>query len=119
MFQLKGLTGNETAEIFISGKAQTLGISKQWLTHSFPIPIERSFMLTIVALPKQRVNIKPANMFEIYHLKNWEVWNCGKESENKRCNEVRGGNLTWTGLYKLVYINPGMILLSLILGPRK
>ena len=119
MFQLKGLTGNETAKIAITGKTQTLGISKQWLTYSFPVPMERSFVLTIVAKPKQSVNFQSADIYEIHHLKNWEIWNCGKEDENRRCDSVRRGLLDWTGSYKFIYLNPGMLLSSQSLWPRK
>ena len=112
MFQLKGLTGNETATIALSSnETHTLGISQQWLTYSFPVTMERSFMLTIVATPKQRVNFQPVNSYKINHMKNWEIWNCGKEVEDKRCDEVRAGHLTWTGSYKVTYMNPGKHLL--------
>ena len=110
MFQLRGLTGNETVQMIASGKEmQTLGISQQWKAYSFPVPKERSFRLNIVALPKQRVDFQPANSYKIHGSHSWKKWNCGKEDENERCNLVRGGMLAWTGSYKLVYKNPGML----------
>ena len=64
-------------------------------------------MLTIIATPKQRVNFQPVDSYKIDHIKNWETWNCGKEVEDKRCDEVRAGHLTWTGSYKVTFINAG------------
>ena len=118
IFQLKGLTGNETAKIVVSEKAHILGINKQWLTYSFPIPMERSFTLTIIAKPSHSVNFQPADIYEIQHLKNWDIWNCGREDENDRCDSVRRGRLSWTGSYRFIYLNPGMLLSSRILGLR-
>ena len=110
MFQLKGLTGNETAKITISGnETQTLNIGQQWRAYSFPIPKRRSFMFTIAVAPKQRVEFQPANSYKIRGSHSWKAWNCGREGENERCDLVRGGILAWSGSYKLFYMNPGML----------
>ena len=110
MFQLKGMTGNETAEIvFSGGESQTLGISQQWQSYSFPVPKGRSFTLKIVTTPKQRVEFQPANSYKIRGSHSWKAWNCGREGENERCNLIRGGTLAWSGSYKLFYMNPGML----------
>ena len=110
LFQLKGLTGNETAKIIMSGKeTQTLGISRQWKVYSFPVPKKRSFMLAIVVAPKQRVEFQPANSYAIRGSRSWRSWHCGEEDENERCDLVRGGMLAWTGSYKLNYMNPGTL----------
>ena len=110
MFQLKGLTGNETATIMISGKeTQSLSIGQQWNAYSFPIPKKRSFMLIISVAPKQRVEFQPANSYKIRGSHSWKAWNCGRDGENERCDLVRGGMLAWNGTYKLLYMNPGML----------
>ena len=110
MFQLKGLTGNETAKIVISGKEmQNLGLSQQWKAYSFPVPHNRSFMLAIAVAPNQRVEFQPANSYKIRGSHSWKAWNCGREGENERCDLVRRGMLAWSGSYKLIYKKTGML----------
>ena len=116
VFELKGVTGGETAKITIPGKqTKNLGISQHWQTYSFPIQDERSFVLEIVANEvMQWVELQPAYKYEIRFDIGWKNWHCETENENKRCDQVRRGIFAWTGSYKLIYKNPGMDWLCLI-----
>ena len=118
IFELKGLTGDETAKITIPWKgSKNLGISKHWQT--FAIPKERSFVLEIVASQLQKVDFQPAYKYEILFENEWKEWNCGTENENKRCAQVRRGIFDWTGSYKLIYKKAGMVRVSRISKKRK
>ena len=120
IFELKGLTGDETAKITIPGKeTKDLGIGKYWQTYSFPVPDQRSFVLKIIAnLMLEKVDLQPAFKYEIRYEKNWGKWHCGTENEDKRCGQVRRGLFAWTGSYKLFHKNQGMVWLSKISRTR-
>ena len=112
-FKIRGLTGDENATIAIPGKAtQALGISREWKTYSITLPVEMSFMLAVASPLDQELFFKPAFDYEIQYVDEWDIWKCGNEAEDSRCDEVRRGKFAWSGSYNLTYIIRGMLRLE-------